>query len=192
MKSLILTLFQTTNFRLFHTERVCRRQFLSLMGMVESSPKGYKSLWEKEKLLNTSNFSFSCCVVKRLILQKHKNQGLVLVWERVKLLPDDKISDRSKLKQSADDNFKFDENSRKFSKLVENTVGKGEIACYEQFLLYPQCFQKACLPRASKGVIVWEWVKVMYICAENFSKTRTLWKTVQNKEDFHSCILTSC
>ena len=42
-------------------------------------------------------------------------------------LPDDKILDRSKLKQSADDNFKLDENSRKFSKWVENTVGKGEI-----------------------------------------------------------------
>ena len=45
------------------------------------------------------------------------------------------------------------------SKRVENTVGKGEIARYEQFLLFPQRFQKACFPRASKGVIVWEWVK---------------------------------
>ena len=25
---------------------------------------------------------------------------------------------------------------------VENIVGKGEIACYEQFLLFLQCFQK--------------------------------------------------
>ena len=32
--------------------------------------------------------------------------------------------------------FKFDENGGKFSKWVENTVGKGEIACYEQFLLF--------------------------------------------------------
>ena len=29
-------------------------------------------------------------------------------------------------------------------KWVENTVGKGEIACYEQFLLFPQYFQKTC------------------------------------------------
>ena len=36
-------------------------------------------------------------------------------------------------------------------------MGKGEIARYEQFLLFPQCFQKACFPGASKGVIVWEW-----------------------------------
>ena len=36
--------------------------------------------------------------------------------------------DSSKLKEVADDNFKVDENGRKFSKRVENTVGKGEIA----------------------------------------------------------------
>ena len=28
------------------------------------------------------------------------------------------------------------------SDLVENIVGKGEIAHYEQFLICPQCFQK--------------------------------------------------
>ena len=66
--------------------------------------------------------------------------------------------DSSKLKEFADDNFKFDENGRKLSKRVENTVGKGEIARNEQFLLFPQCFQKACFLGASKGVIVWEWV----------------------------------
>ena len=65
----------------------------------------------------------------------------------------------SELKDFADDNFKFDENGRELSKQVENTVGKGEIARYEQFLLFPQCFQKARFPEVSKGVIVWEWVK---------------------------------
>ena len=65
--------------------------------------------------------------------------------------------DSSKLREFADDNFKFHENERESSKQVENTVGKGEIAPYEQFLLFPQCFQKACFPGASKGVIVWEW-----------------------------------
>ena len=62
------------------------------------------------------------------------------------------------MKDFADDNFKFDENGRQLSKWVENTVGKGEIAHNKQFLLFPQCFQKACLPGASKGVIVWEWL----------------------------------
>ena len=70
-------------------------------------------------------------------------------------LPDNTILDWSKLKQ-----IEGDENSRKLSKRVENTVGKREIAIYEQFPLFPQCFQKACFLEASKGVIVWEWVKL--------------------------------
>ena len=47
-----------------------------------------------------------------------------------------------------------------YPKRVENNMGKGEIAPYEQFLLFPLCFQKACFPWASKGVIVWEWVNL--------------------------------
>ena len=42
----------------------------------------------------------------------------------------------------ADDNFKFDENGIKLSKRVENTVGKGEIAGYEQFLLFHSVFKR--------------------------------------------------
>ena len=52
--------------------------------------------------------------------------------------------DSSKLKESADDNFEFNQKRRKFSKRVENTVRKGEIARYEQFLLFSQCLQKTC------------------------------------------------
>ena len=44
--------------------------------MTKSSPKGWKTMWEKEKLLITSNFSFSCIVFKKLVLQTHKRQGL--------------------------------------------------------------------------------------------------------------------
>ena len=72
------------------------------------------------------------------------------------------------MKELADDNFKFNENGRKLPKWVENTVGKGEIARYEQFLLFPQCFQKACFPGVSKGVIVWEWVKMSKIQTMHF------------------------
>ena len=57
--------------------------------------------------------------------------------------PYDKSLHSSKLKEVADDNFKLDENDRKFSKWVENTVRKGEIARDEQFLHFPQCFQKS-------------------------------------------------
>ena len=41
------------------------------------------------------------------------------------------IFDSSKLKVFADNNFKFDNYGRKFSKSLENTVTKGEIARYE-------------------------------------------------------------
>ena len=34
-------------------------------------------------------------------------------------------------------------NGRKLPKRLENTVGKEEIAPYQQFLLSPQCFQKS-------------------------------------------------
>ena len=80
-----LTLSQTTNFRLFQTERVCRRlpnwksvqtMNSNLMKMAEGSPNRWKILWEKEKLLVTSNFSFSHSVFKRLVLQTCKQQGL--------------------------------------------------------------------------------------------------------------------
>ena len=46
------------------------------------------------------------------------------------------ILDSSKLKEFADDNFELNRNDRKFSKRVENTVGKGKIAHYKQFLLF--------------------------------------------------------
>ena len=42
----------------------------------------------------------------------------------------------SKLKAFADDNFKSDESGRRFSKQVENTVGKGEISRNEQFFFF--------------------------------------------------------
>ena len=54
-----------------------------------------------------------------------------------KLISKRQILDFSKLKEFADDNSKFDENGGKLSRRVENTVRKGEIARYEQFLLFP-------------------------------------------------------
>ena len=44
--------------------------------MAESSLIGYKTMWEKEKLLVTSNFSFSSSVFKRLVQQTRKDKGL--------------------------------------------------------------------------------------------------------------------
>ena len=61
-----------------------------------------------------------------------------------KLFIKQQILGSSKMKAFAEDNFKFNENGTKFFKWVENTVGKGEIGRYKQFLLFPQHFQKTC------------------------------------------------
>ena len=60
-------------------------------------------------------------------------------------------------------------------------MGKGEIARYEQFLLIPQYFQKACFPEVSKCVIVWKWVNpfpkkpwFLHVCSTSLLKT--LWE----------------
>ena len=64
------------------------------------------------------------------------------IFSIIILFPKQENLDSSKLKEFADDNLKFNENGKKFLKWIENNVGKGEIARYEQFLLFPQCFQK--------------------------------------------------
>ena len=60
----------------------------------------------------------------------------------------------SQTEESAGDCFKFDENGGKFSKRIENTVGKGEIAHHEQFLLFQQCFQKTSTADTKKPGLV--------------------------------------
>ena len=55
--------------------------------MAENSQKGRKTLREKEKLLVTSNFSFSYSVLKRPILLTIENKGLfgkglMKIWNR--------------------------------------------------------------------------------------------------------------
>ena len=42
----------------------------------------------------------------------------------------------------------------RLSDWVEKIVGKGEIARHEQFLLFPQCFQKLSVADASKRVFM--------------------------------------
>ena len=58
-------------------------------------------------------------------------------------------------------------------------MGKGEIASDVQFLLFPQCFQKACFPGVSKHVVVWEWVNpfpnkpwFLRVCCTSLLKTQ--------------------
>ena len=53
--------------------------------------------------------------------------NLALAKVGLNSLPNDKILDLTKLKAS---------------ERAKNIVGKGENACYQHFLLFPQCFQK--------------------------------------------------
>ena len=55
------------------------------------------------------------------------------------------------MKEFADDNFSFDKNGRKFSRRVEKTTGKGEIASYEQFLLFPHSVFKRLVLQTRKS-----------------------------------------
>ena len=84
----------------------------------------------------------------------HKSMFPGLFLTSCYFFPKQQILDCSKLKEFADDDFKFDRNDRKFSKWLEKTVGKGEIARYEQFLLFPQFFFKRLVlqPHANQGL----------------------------------------
>ena len=62
-------------------------------------------------------------------------------FSNINPFPNGKFKTLHKLKEFPDNNSKFVENGEKFSKRVENSIGKGEIACYDQLLLFPQSFQ---------------------------------------------------
>ena len=56
--------------------------------------------------------------------------------------PNGKILDRTKLKSFADDKLNVTKMTISSFDRVENTVGNGENAGYQHFLLFPQCFPK--------------------------------------------------
>ena len=64
------------------------------------------------------------------------------LWKRINPLPNDKISEGTKLKAFADNKLNVTKMMISLYDRVENTVGKGENAGYQHFLLYPQCFPK--------------------------------------------------
>ena len=114
-------------------------------------------------------------VFKRPLLQGRERLGLfckkvhcklfviTLLYSCLNPLPVDKfftLPNRMSLQTKISNLTKME---KKLSKEKENTVGKGEIARHEQFLLFQPCFRKACFPEASNGVIVWEWVKLTYM-----------------------------
>ena len=64
-----------TNFRFFEIESL-QTTILDLMKMARSYLNGFENTVVKGEVLVRSNFSFSHCVFKILVLQTRKNQGL--------------------------------------------------------------------------------------------------------------------
>ena len=136
-----LTHYQTTKFRLFQTERVCRRQL---------------QIWQKwQKVIQTGRKQ---CFQKACFPGASKG---VIVWEWVNSSPHDPTFNslpKNKFKDWCVKHLrmtklmwlKIDFNFGR----VGNSVGKGQNAGYQHFLLFPQCFQKASTSGSSKVVIV--------------------------------------
>ena len=60
------------------------------------------------------------------------------------------------MKEFADDNFKFYENGRKFSKRIENAVGKGEITQNEQFSFTHSVLKRLVLQTRKNQGLFWK------------------------------------
>ena len=86
--------------------------------------------------------------VKVLVIQSVVINMLIL-WILVSL-PNDKISDCSKLKAFADDKINVTEKLKFVLRKVNNIVGKAENAGYQRFLFVPQSFQKPSFSRSLK------------------------------------------
>ena len=97
-----------------------------------------------------------CCTVQvtRIRFRCFRTFMFMFVYGKSKPKPFNPLADdkfySSKLKEFADDNFKFYENGCKLSKRVENIVGKGEITGYEPFLHFLTVVSKGLFPRGIK------------------------------------------
>ena len=158
-----LTHYQTTNFRLFQTESL-HSTISNLMKMAENGPNRKKTLWEKEKLLVTSKFLlFPQCFQKACFPGASKG---VIVWHIVRhyylvslthyQTTNFRLFQTESLHSTISNLMKMAENGPNRKKTLWE---KEKLLVTSKFLLFPQCFQKACFPGAPKGVIVWEWVK---------------------------------
>ena len=139
----------------------------------------------KEEMLVSSIYSFShndfyrcnICNLQLLLIDSVKN---IVISQSVISSLQHKIFKFVYLTLSQTTNFRLFQTERvcrrqfqiswKWKKVIQTG--------YKQFLLFPQCFQKACFPGASKGVIVWEWVK------ESVAKELTLYHTIPTFNDF--------
>ena len=74
---------------------------------------------------------------------------------RLNSLLNNKCFEWAKFKTFPDDNFKVTKMTIVVFDRVENVIGKGENACYQYFLLFPQCLHRAFSRSSLKVGIVW-------------------------------------
>ena len=94
------------------------------------------------------------CAISYLLYEKAFSLDQSKILLTVNPFPEDKISDWSKLKAFAD-KLNVTQNVKVVFHRIDNIVGKEEIAGYQHFLLFPQCFQKPFSSNALKIIIVW-------------------------------------
>ena len=120
--------------------RVCRKSLL-------------KTLWEKEKLLVTSNFSFSHSVfyhfiqlstifIKSIVVCKLFQFG-ECVWERVNSLPNNETLDMIKLLAFADEKLNIIKVTISLCDRVENYCSKRREFWLPAFSPFPKLFSRA-------------------------------------------------
>ena len=111
------------------------------MKMAESSLKEKKTLWEKEKLLIMSNFSFSHSVFKRLVLQTRKNLMVPIIRSMLnasnQLLSQYSVNHLSHINPFPNKPWFLHVGRMSLLKTLRE---KKKIARNKQFLLFPQCF----------------------------------------------------
>ena len=76
------------------------------------------------------------------------------VCSKLNSLPNDNFLDMTKLKAFSDDKLNLAKMTIYLFDRAENTVGKGENAGYQQFLLFLQCFPKPYSLRSLKIRVV--------------------------------------
>ena len=74
-----------------------------------------------------------------------------------------------------------------FAIWIENTVGKGEIAHYKQFLIFPLCFQKTCTADMYKPGLVWERL-IDWLIEWHFTLLSTVFQSYHGDNSHYSCL----
>ena len=120
---------------------------LSILYDSHLNPKGHCSIGlQKKDQQQKVSTQLILCVLSSLT-------RVNIIFSLRLFFPKGQILDSSKLKQFTGDNFKFDENDKKFSKRVENTVGKREMLVTSNLSFSHSVFARLVLQtRKSQGL----------------------------------------